>query len=58
MMLSLTLSIEPRQILVCTLKMSFLLCKSKFERNNKVVCVSREDVDQYRHIFHTPLHCV
>ena len=37
---------KTREIFVCPVKLSFLLCKSQFERNNKVVCVSRVDLDQ------------
>ena len=28
------------------IKIAFLLCKSQFERNNEVVCISGEDLDQ------------
>ena len=38
----LTDKLKSREIFVCPVKLSFSLCKSQFERNIKVVCVSRE----------------
>ena len=49
--------LKPRKILVCPVKLHFFI-KLQYERNNKVVCVQRKDLDQYCHYFPLPIGIV